>query len=340
MQLFSRKALLALLGLAFAAASSAAQAELHIGRGQGASTMPMLAQDSGYFAEEGVEVKFTPFLSSADGLNALNAGKIDVGVDFGTGAPLTFATQGAKFVIIGGTLSGGHPIISKAENAHIYKDIEGFRGKTVGTTRLYTSDVVWRGALHKAGIELGRDVKAIEFKRPVDVVEAVKSGKIDVGVASSGQVHYLNESDLEAPLWSNDLFPDHPCCRIVATQDVIKNHRPELVKFLKALLRAEKKFTQDRNFGVTAVINQLKLDEKVARTLVLEPHSELAVDPNTKAVVQMWEHMNNIGYLKSDLDPRSLIDTSIYLQALEELKTEHPDPFWATLEARFRAQNE
>ncbi|MDR1535707.1 MAG: ABC transporter substrate-binding protein [Planctomycetota bacterium] len=330
------------LGLFLLAAGrfAAPAGELVVGRGQGASTIPMVAKDSGYLADEGINPDIIPFLSSADGLNALNVGKIDVGLDYGTCAPLIYVTEGADFVIIAGTLSGGHPIIAKKENAAVYKDIKGFRGKTAGTPRLYTADVVWRGALKREGLEIGRDVKLIEFKRPPDVVEAVNTGKIDVGIVSSGQVALIEKSPgLAIVLWSNDLFPDHPCCRIVTTREVLKNRRPELVKFIKALLRAEKKFTADPETGVTAVKNQLGMDDDLVRSLVLEPHSKLAVDPNTKAVVEMWNYMNDIGFIKSDLDPRTLIDTSLYRQALDEVKKEYPDPFWDVLEARFQAQN-
>ncbi|MDR1520790.1 MAG: ABC transporter substrate-binding protein [Planctomycetota bacterium] len=331
------------LGLVFLAAGrlAARAEELRVGRGQGASTIPMLAKDSGYFADEGLNPDLIPFISSADGLNALNAGKIDVGLDFGTCAPLTYVVAGADFVIIAGTLSGGHPIIAKKENAGIYEKIEGFRGKTAGTPRLYTSDIVWRGALKREGLEVGRDVGVIEFKRPPDVVEAVRSGKIDVGIVSSGQVGAINKSpDLSIVLWSNDLFPDHPCCRIVTTREVLKNRRPELVKLIKALLRAEEKFTADPEAGVTAVKNQLGLDDALTRSLVLEPHSKLAVDPNTKAVVEMWNYMIDIDYINSDIDPRGLIDVSLYRQALAELAREHPSPFWDKLEVRFREWNE
>lgn len=130
-----RGILLVGLGVIFLAAGrfAARAGELRVGRGQGASTIPMVARDSGYFGDEGVNPDFTAFLSSADGLNALNAGKIDVGLDFGTCAPLLYVTAGAEFVVIAGTLSGGHPIISKRENAEIYRKIDGFRGKTAGT---------------------------------------------------------------------------------------------------------------------------------------------------------------------------------------------------------------
>ena len=74
----------------------------------GGSVLTFLAQDQKLFNKEGVEVELVQFASSSDGLNALNSGKIDIGVSFGTAGPLTFITKGSDFSIIGGQLAGGH----------------------------------------------------------------------------------------------------------------------------------------------------------------------------------------------------------------------------------------
>ncbi len=145
-------------------ADKTAPAPLRIGYQQGgSSTLPMIAKEEKFFERTGVKTDFVLFTNSADGLNALNAGKLDVGVSFGTGGPLTFASKGSKFVIIGGNLSGGHPILVKPENAAKVKSINDFRGKTVATPRVFTSDVVFRAALAKAGIDPQKDLTIIEF---------------------------------------------------------------------------------------------------------------------------------------------------------------------------------
>ena len=314
---------------------------LRVGYQQGgSSTLPMIALEEKFYDKTGVKTDFVLFTNSSDGLNALNAGKLDVGVSFGTGGPLTFISKGSKFVVIGGNLSGGHPILVKPEIADQIKSIEDFRGKTVATPRVFTSDVVFRGALSKAGIDPKKDLEIIEFKRPVDVLEAVKSGKADIGVGATNIIGQTRQAGLAIPLWSNDLWPNHPCCRIVATEDAVKNHRPELVRFLKAELLAEKKFAEDPESGVRADINQQKFSEKLARDLVLEPHIQLSVDPNRKGVEEMWKHMTDIKYAEGEIDFDKVIDTSLYLEALQELSKESTDPFWDKLEERFKEQNQ
>lgn len=319
----------------------AASPVLRVGYQQGgSSTLPMIALNEKFFDESGIQTDFVLFTNSSDGLNALNAGKLDIGVSFGTGGPLTFISKGSKFVIIGGNLSGGHPIITRPEHAEEYKSIEDFRGKTVGTPRIFTSDVVFRGALFEAGIDPQKDLTIVEFKRPVDVLEAVKSGKVDVGVGATNIIGQSVQAGLASPLWSNDLSPNHPCCRIVVTEDALRKYRPELVKFLKAELLAEKKFVDDPQSGVRADIEQQKFGEKLASDLVLNPHLQFSVDPNRKGVEAMWAHMKKIGYADGEPDFSKVIDTTLYYDALQELRREQPDdPFWEKLEQRYKDQN-
>ncbi|MDR1395167.1 MAG: ABC transporter substrate-binding protein [Deltaproteobacteria bacterium] len=339
--LFRPLAALFILCLSLPSLPSLAAEPLKLGRNQGANqTLPVLAINEGYFKEEGLEAELVMFLSTSDGINALNAGKIDVGMSFGTGSPLTFAAEGAPIVIIAGNLSGGHPIITTKENAPKFKGIQDFRGKTVGTPRLYTADVVFRGAAFQAGLIPGKDYELIEFRRPIDVMEAVKSGKIDIGIGSGAVIASSLEAGLAIPLWSNDLFAYHPCCRIITTKEVLEKRRPELVKLIKGLLKAERKFLNDPEAGVQANIVDLQVDEKMARILTLDPHIQLSTDPNTKGVVTMWEYMKASHYVTSDSDPRTFIDTSLYREALAELRKAEPnEAFWIELEKRYAEWN-
>ncbi|MDR1870814.1 MAG: ABC transporter substrate-binding protein [Deltaproteobacteria bacterium] len=331
----------AFLILALSSPALAEPEPLKLGRNQGSQqTLPILGLKEKYFEKEGLDVELIFFLSTSDGINALNSGKIDVGLSFGTGSPLTFAAEGAPIVIFGGNLAGGHPIIVKPELASQIKSINDFKGKSVGTPRIYTADVVFRGAAHKAGLVAGKDYELIEFRRPIDVLEAVKSGKVDIGIATNGVMSGIVDSGLAIPLWSNDLFAFHPCCRLITTKDTLEKRRPELVKLLKGLLQAERDFYKNPEIGVQANMDDLKIDEKLARLMTLDPHIQLEVDPNTKGVVTMWDYMLESGYIKSNANPKSFIDVTLYKEALDSLKaTEPQEPYWSELETRFKEWN-
>lgn len=317
--------------------------ELNVGYGQSLGTqLGFIAEYEGYFKEQNLKVNFVPFASTADGLNGLQAGKIDVGVSFGTAGPLTFISQGSDFSIIGGHLSGGSPVYAKKENQDQFKTIEGFRGKKVGTLRLYTGDIVFRSALSQAGIDWKKDIELIEFKNNSMLLEAIKSGKVDVGVGSPGTLYEAEEGGLVAVTWSNDLQPDHVCCRIVAKTGDVKEKREAFKRFLKAIIKAERDKEKDPKVTIDASRPHIRLDDKIMEKSIIEPHMLNHSDPNKKEIVKMWENMNDIGYIKEgkDIDITKYIDTSLYKEAVEELIASEPDePFFQKVKERFNQQN-
>lgn len=306
----------------------------------GGSLLTFIAADQGLFKEEGLDVELVPFSNTSDGLNALSSGKIDLGVSFGTGGPLTLINNGADLVIIGGNLSGGHPLLSTKEKADQFKTIQDWRGKTVADPRLYTADIVWRGAMNEAGIDVKKDLNLVEMKSAQGVVEALQSGKADAGVGSSSVYLQAKKAGLAIIGWSNDLFPDHPCCRIVANGTALKNNPGTYTAFLKALIRAEKVNNENPELGVKVNQKFLNINEELARDFTLEPHQNVASDPNRKAVLHMWKMMISSGYIDGKVDADTHINTSYYADALTEVNKQFPsDPFFAKLKQRFAEQN-
>ena len=306
------------------------------------SQLGFIAEHEGFFKEEHLNVEFVPFQTTADGLNALQAGKIDIGISFGTAGPLTFIANGANFVIFGGHLEGGSPILARPEDADKYKDLRDFKGKKIGTIRLYTGDIVFRTALAEAGIDWRKDVEIIEFKNASILLDAIKSGKVDVGVGAPSNLAKANEAGLVAVAWSNDLLPGHVCCRVVAQGAELENKQEAFKRFIKALIKAERVKEQNPEVTVEASEPYLKLDKETIRQITLEPHQNNYSDPNKKAVEQLWNAMRQIGYIPADVSVKieNHINTEIYRQAITELLEEHPDdPFYQKVKERFERQN-
>ena len=134
-----------------------------------------IAKEQGLFAQEGLDVELIEFINSADGLNALVAGKLDIGA-FGTTAPLAHIAKGADLKIIGGIMGGDASIVTTPETAAKMHAIADLKGKKIATVRMATGDAVLRGALKKAGLNWKTDVQLFELKNPPAVLEAIKSG--------------------------------------------------------------------------------------------------------------------------------------------------------------------
>lgn len=299
-----------------------------------------IAQDKGFDEEEGYKAEFVNFDNSTDALNALQTDKIDVGVNFGTGAPLTFVTQGADFTIFGGYVSGGMPVYASQDFE--YTGPESFVGKKVGTARMYTPDIIWRGAMMRAGYDLDKDVEIMEFKKPSEVLAAVKAGQVDVGVGTNSTYLGAVESGLKIVTWTNDLDPEAVCCRQVANTSWVKDHEDLAVAYIKSLIRAEEVLVNDPDYAVSIFAKNMELEEDAARTLLLETNQELWTDPKSNGVQAMWESMNQLGYIDgTGIDVQDHINIDVYKKALDELIKEYPDDtyFSKTLVERYESNN-
>ncbi|MBA4538266.1 ABC transporter substrate-binding protein [Bacillus aquiflavi] len=325
-------------------ANGEGQYEMTVGISQtsGAPLVDIAVQE-GYFEDENLTVKRIGFANSADGLNALQAGKIDIGMSFGTAGPLTFIANDSDLSIIGGHLEGGHPILVKKGNKDQYKLLEDYKGKKIGTIRIFTSDIVFRSALAEAGIDWENDLEIVEFKTGNMLLEAVASGKVDVAVSANTFYAQAQEMGLEAVTWSNDLQPSHVCCRVVTRTELLDENDGEAYKrFLKAIIRAERKKLESPKDAVTAAREYMNVDDEVIDTIVNEEHSHYSADPSKNKVVEMWKQMQDIGYVEDveNIDINHYINIDLYERALRELIEENPDDrYYEEQFVKFKEQN-
>ncbi|MGC9967357.1 MAG: ABC transporter substrate-binding protein [Syntrophobacteraceae bacterium] len=298
-----------------------------------------VAKEYGIFAGEGIDAELIEFINSADGLNALRAGKLDVAA-FGTTAPLVHIAQGADLRIIAGIMGEDAAIIVRAENASSITKISDLKGKKVATVRLATGDAVLRGALDKEGINWKTDLQIFELKNPPAVMEAVKAGEVDAGVTWGPHDITAEKNGLVIAIRSDTIYKGHPCCRLVVTADEAQNRREILTRFVRALLRAQKFTLEKHTETVDAIVKYVKLDRDLIDQAFYHGHLEQSSDPNKRAIKNFWEIMQKSQFISSQLDISSFVDTGIYEEALRGLIKEEPkEQYWVELQKVFRERN-
>ncbi len=291
-----------------------------------------VAQELGYFAEQGLKVELVEFQNSADGLAAVRAGKLDFGA-FGATAPLFHIAKGADIRIVGGIHNEDAALITTAEKAATIKSVADLRGRKVAVVRLSSADTALRGHLLDLGIVPGKDIQIFELKSPPAVIEAVRSGEVDAGTVWEPHVVRAVESGLKVVATSHDLLPNHPCCRLVVqTKDVTE--RPQVIAgVIAALLKAEKFGHDHRDQAVDIITKYIKLDRHIIDASYL---NDQPTDPDIANTVRFWNVMRRIGYAEQERDIASFVDTSFYKRALDSAATASPkDPFWKQLESDY-----
>jgi len=286
--------------------------------------LTFVAKEQGFFADQGLDVELSQFPNSADGYNALTAGKLDV-IAMGSTAPAVYISKGTDLKYIGGLMGEGAAAVTLADRAGEFGSISDFRGKTIATVRMSTGDVVFRNAMHEAGIDWEKDVTIQELKSPSIVMDAVKTGKVDVGIVWLPYQQIAETQGLKVVLNSDTFSPEHPCCRFVVSTATLDRDRDSLVKFETALIQAYDYIKTNPDESVADVQKYVDFDKTVIADSIFSEHFNFSPDPNKKAIEEWWKMMNTIGFINSDEDIDKHIDTTVYKEALDNLIEQHPD---------------
>jgi NitT/TauT family transport system substrate-binding protein len=297
-----------------------------------------IAYEQGFFKKENLDVELVEFQNSADGINAVISGKLDTG-SFSTPAPLLFYSKGSDVRIVGGIMGQDGSIIIKPERAKEIRTVADLRGKKVATVRLASSDAVFRIALKEAKVDWRSDLEIFELKNPPAVIESVRSGQVDAGVVWGPFDLRAEQQGLKVILRSGDLYPGHPCCRLIVTSKTLEN--PQVVeRFLRALLQAEH-FSQDhRRETIDSIAKYVKLDRDTLEKSFYTPNLDQTTDPNVKGVQQFWVSLVASDFVdgKRPLDP--IFAVGPYQKAIESLAAENPrDAFYQARLKQFRERN-
>lgn len=284
-----------------------------------------MAEARGFLKEEGIDVNMVYINNGTDAFTALAGGKVDVISTYGTGGPLIQIANGQDFTVFGGyMIIGETPLYGKPEAE--WKSIESFRGKKIGITRGGTPDIVLKGILYDAG--LLNEVTFVEYKKNQEVLQAIASGEVDFGATATGYQLQAADLGLKVKMWPDEYWPNHSCCRMLATGAWMKNEKNQeaLYRLLRAYLRAEEAMQGNRDEVVELVVKKLDLDKATVSSFVKSEHMKYDSDPYRNSVVKMWNKMGNFGYIKdNNIKIEDHINTIIYKRALDSLLKDYPN---------------
>lgn len=307
----------------------------------------ILAKQLGYYEEEGVNVEFETISNLADGLTAVEQGKLDI-LPFGVIPTCSFVSQGSDVYVIAGTISEGSEIIVKPEDVDSFKSAEDFIGKKIGCFRMETGHMVVKGFLRESGIDINSDVEFIYLDSQNSIMEAVKKGEVDLGFVNSGFGYIAKTAGLDVAARAGDFVSDFPCCRQTTSGNAIETKRDALVKFETAVLRGFETYTNDRETAIKALTEYSGQDSRYVEAIMYGLDDEyknamiISIDPNKKKVVDFYEVMKANGDIAADTEysMEDHVDSTIYEDALKVLMERNAgDKLWEDLMESFKTNN-
>ncbi len=207
----------------------------------------LLAQEAGYFAEQGLEVAISSVRQATQNAAALMSGELDVSVMGGT-APLRARLGGAELVIVGGTkpyFAGA--VVARPEIA----TPADLRGKRLGVgSKGGNPDFMARAMLPRLGLEPDRDVALLTTGGDPETVAALVAGSVDAGAVippGDEQARNLGFHNLIDVTAARVPFP----ATVLATGSATLASRPDAIeRFLRAYAQASHRFVRDRDFAL------------------------------------------------------------------------------------------
>jgi NitT/TauT family transport system substrate-binding protein len=289
--------------------------------------MYFIAQEKGFFRENGLDVELFLFNNSGEGINAIVAGKLDAG-SFGTAPPFTFIERGVPISIFGGQMTEGHALIAKPEVAEKIKSVADLRGKTIATVRLATGDIVLRSALRNAGIDWKKDVTINEMESPAAALEVVKKGSADAGVVWTPFRKMAEDQGLKILFYSGELnnLAGHPCCRQIAVTENLKKREQDYKNFLISLIQAYDFYKNNKDESIEIMSKYIKVDKEILLAETYGPHIGSSPDPHKENVVKFWDAMIAAGYLTdTTINIANYVNTALFENALNAALSAKPD---------------
>lgn len=321
----------------------AARAPVHVSVGVlavSAQAPFAIAEERGYFAEEGLEVELQRFDSGARMVAPLAAGQLDAGMGSHSAGLFNALATGIGIKIVASNqfnTTGRSPsaiVVRKDLYDAGFRSGPDIRGKTIAVTALGTTVHANVGRyLERFGIG-PEEVHIVELSQP-DMNVSLANGGIDLANQSEPLVTLGAEQGILVRLHGVDeVYPDRESSVILYGQQFI-DHQPEaarrlMVAYLRAVRDFEDAFRKRREQDAVLDIltTRLPIRDRALWLRMYENGALLYINPDGRANAESiaWDQdwMLRLGLVRQRVDMAQVIDNRFVDYAVERLGPYQP----------------
>jgi len=223
-------------------------------------SLVLLANEKGYFLEEGIDIEIKGYSTGKDALKATFNGEVDIC----TVADTPIVSNSFKrndFTVFATILQGAEHtkcLARKDRNISTPQDIIGKRvATTIGTSAHYFMAVFF--ILNKLDLE---DVEIVNLK-PTEMVKAIVDGDVDVIFAWEPNIYHAVKSLGENAVILPSNIGYLTTFSLVSKNVFVENNQQLLKRILKALIKAEKFAKGNRKESIDIISAYLKIDREI-----------------------------------------------------------------------------
>lgn len=277
------------------------------------------AKEKGRLKKYGLDVEIISFQGGTQLVQALMGGSLDFAVM--GGAYLTAAVQGADLVMVA-THMDRFPYSLIVKPA--IKRVEDLRGTKLAISRFgSTSEAALRVSLQRTGINPDKDVTIFQVGGQTARFAALKAGTVDGTVVIPPLTGAAQRLGFNALFSMAKLGIPYPQEGVVVTRQCIANRRDTVMRFLRGFLEGTRDIKTDKEFAISVIAKNLKLDPRKDREALEDSFQEIVVEqmlrnpqPSLEAIRFALELIDKERKVKVSMDPKDYADASL-MQELE-----------------------
>jgi len=277
-----------------------------------------IAEEKGYFLEEGIAVEIKGYPTGKAALEATFSGEVDMGTVADTPIVSNSFERNdfAVFLTIVDSAKHSRALARKDRNINTPQDLVGKKvATTIGTSAHFFMSVF----LTLNGIDIS-DVETVDMK-PGEMVDAIVNG--DVDAICTWEPNVLNAA---RGLGDNAIILSgnvgYEATFSLATMNVYIENNPELIrKVIKALVKAEGFALNNREESIDIIASRMEINREDLDKLWADYRFKISLSQSliiTLEDVARWSIRNN---LTDKTGIPNYLDY-IYMGALEEIKPE------------------
>lgn len=280
--------------------------------------LAIIAQEQGFFVNEGLDVVVTEFTSGTKARNSLFSREVDVGI-VGLG-PTAFASMERSDFKIFGSVSTHYDLykIVARKDSGIQEPTD-LIGKRIGTSQASSFHYVFHN--FSLGYGFSEDDVELVFASAADQPAALASGEVDaISIREpfiSEAIGLLGENSI---VFSN---PDLPAntLNLVAMDEFIQENPQVIDKVLRAMISAEEFVANNPSEAINIVAEKLEIPEEELQvswdntTLVVSLSQELILELENISQWAINQNLTDVTTMPNFLD-------FVYMNGLDSIKPE------------------
>ncbi len=276
-----------------------------------------IAQEEGYFAEQGLEVEFMRFEKTADVLPALISGQLDVTSSLPTPGLINAIAGGARLRIVagkghvdtGGCSHAALMVTPQMLESGLLDDPANWVGLTFTTDKGTLVEYAIAQYLEQNGLSMDQ-LNYVEM--PITSrLEALQNGSIDIAAAGEPWITRISNAGagvVWVPL--EQMIPDAQYGFVLFGPSLLDEHPDVGQRFMIALLKGIAQYNEgktDRNIEIIAAYTQMDPAElRQACWQSIRPDGDL----NIQSILDYQDWALQVGYVPTAITAEDLWDAS------------------------------